>query len=55
MHVVLVQEDGGDGQAGEGKMVITANNPISCLHEFTKKVGEGFTLPCNICIMVIQK
>jgi len=30
-------EDGGDGQAGESKMVITANNPISCLHEFTKK------------------
>ena len=26
----------------EGRIVIAANNPISCLHEYAKKVGFRF-------------
>jgi hypothetical protein len=40
-HVCCVQGPAAKAEE-EGRIVIAANNPISCLHEYAKKVGLHF-------------
>jgi hypothetical protein len=38
----------------EGRIVIAANNPISCLHEYAKKVGFVFLLRIKLSLIVAK-